>query len=143
LLKEASPRTNRKFIIRCLINREVEDLVNTSRDSIATADVFTVTAVRRHAGKLVKHSPEMKSWTAALRKHLYAKFYRHPEVLRANDQACRRMETVFASLLADPSKLGTRSLARLAHEEPLPRIVADYVAGMTDRYIRDLSEELS
>jgi len=142
LLKDSGVRTRRKFIIRCLINREVEDLVATSRASIDDAGISSVMEVRRHPRRLVGYSPELKSRTSALRRHLYARFYKHPEVNDANEEACRQMEAVFAAILADPSKLGDRSLSRLENEAS-PRVVADYVAGMTDRYLRDKFEELS
>ena len=142
LLRDSGARTRRKFIIRCLINREVEDLVETSRQSIASAGISSVMEVRRHPKRLVGYSPELKSRTAALRRHLYARFYKHPEVNGANEEACRQMEAVFAAILADPFKLGDRSLSRLENESS-PRVVADYVAGMTDRYLRDRFEELS
>ena len=143
LLRDAGPRTRRKFIIRCLINREVEDLVATSGQAIATSGVRSAGEVRRHPSRLVGFSPGLKSETAALRKHLYRTFYKHPEVHRANEEACRQMEAVYTAILADPSRLGDRSLARLAGNEPLDRVVADYVAGMTDRYLRDKFEELA
>lgn len=76
------------------------------------------------------------------KRHLFARFYKHPEVAKANDEACRRMEAVFLDLMERPEGLGGRSLARLPGE-PLARVVADYVAGMTDRYVRDLSARLS
>jgi dGTPase len=142
LLRDSGARTRRKFIIRCLINRDVEDLVETSRQSIASAGISSVMEVRRHPKRLVGYSPELKSRTAALRRHLYARFYKHPEVNGANEEACRQMEAVFAAILADPFKLGDRSLSRLENESS-PRVVADYVAGMTDRYLRDRFEELS
>ncbi len=142
LLKDSGARTRRKFIIRCLINREVEDLVATSRASIAAAGISSDMEVRRHPRRLVGYSSELKSRTSALRRHLYARFYKHPEVGNANDEACRQMESVFTTILADTSKLGDRSFSRLENE-PTPRVVADYVAGMTDRYLRDCFEELS
>lgn len=143
LLRSAGPRTRRKFIIRCLINREVEDLVETSREAVRAAGVGSVREVRLHPGRLIGYSAELKSGNAALRKHLYRTFYKHPDVHHANEEACRQMEAVFTAILADPSRLGDRSMARLAENEPLPRVVADYVAGMTDRYLRDKFEELT
>jgi dGTPase len=77
------------------------------------------------------------------KRHLFARFYKHPEVEGANAKACRQMEIVYASLLADPSRMGDRSLARLGENEPLHRVVADYVAGMTDQFLKDRFGELS
>jgi dGTPase len=143
LLRDSGARTRRKFIIRCLINREVEDLVETSRSAIAAAGITSVREVRRHPKRLVAYSPGLKSGVSALRRHLYARFYKHPSVQGANEEACRQMEIVFTTLLSDPSRLGDRSLARLGEKESVPRVVADYVAGMTDRYLRDRYAELT
>ena len=142
LLRSSGARTRRKFNIRCLINREVEDLVITSSKAISEAGVASVKELRRHPSRLVRYSPELKTRTAALRRHLYANFYHHPEVQGANDKACRQMEAVFGAFLADPALLGVRSHARLAQED-LHRVVADYIAGMTDRYLRDRFMEIS
>jgi dGTPase len=51
------------------------------------------------------------------------------------------MEAVFADLMNHPEKLGERTLSRREHDG-LPRIVADYVAGMTDPFLRDRYEEI-
>jgi dGTPase len=142
LLASAGPRTHRKFIIRCLINREVEDLVSTSREAIRSSGVCTVDDVRRHPVKLIGYSPELKSRNAELRRHLYANFYHHPEVQGTNETACRQMESVFADLVNNPAHLGSRSLTRL-ERDGLHRVVADYVAGMTDSYLRSRFEALS
>ena len=141
MLAAAGPRTHRKFILRCLINREVEDLVQTSREAIAYAGITDATAVRQHPLRLIAYSPELKSRNSMLRRHLYERFYRHPEVHDANKNVCRQMETVFADLMKHPEKLGIRTLSRL-ERDGLPRVVADYVAGMTDSYLRSRFQDL-
>jgi dGTPase len=140
-LSSSGPRTHRKFILRCLINREVEDLVETSRTSIANAVVQSVAEVRRHPTRLIGYSADLKSRNAALRRHLYERFYRHPEVHDTNENACRQMEAVFASLIAHPERLGARTLSR-RERDGLERVTADYVAGMTDSYLRSRYEAL-
>lgn len=140
-LSTASSRTYRKFVLRCLINREVEDLVSTSRAAILTSGVSSVSEVRQHPTRLIAYSAELKSRNAALRRHLYERFYRHPEVHNANENACRQMEAVFADLMNHPEKLGVRTLSRL-QQDGLPRVVADYVAGMTDPFLRDRYQEI-
>jgi len=134
-LASSGPRTHRKFILRCLINREVEDLVSTSRAAIAAAGVFSVGDVRRHPTRLIGYSAELKSRNSVLRRHLYERFYRHPEVHDANENACRQMEAVFADLMKHPEKLGIRTLSR-QERDGLTRVTADYVAGMTDSFLR-------
>jgi dGTPase len=135
MLASSGPRTHRKFILRCLINREVEDLVQTSRASIIASGVSSVREVRHHPTRLIGYSFDLKSRNAALRRHLYEKFYRHPEVHGANENACRQMEAVFADLMKHPDKLGERTLSR-RDRDGLARVTADYVAGMTDSYLR-------
>jgi dGTPase len=141
-LSSAGPRTYRKFVLRCLINREVEDLVQTSHLSIVSSGVTSVGEVRHHPTRLIGYSSDLKSRNAALRKHLYEKFYRHPEVHGANENACQQMEAVFAELINHPEKLGMRTLSR-QEQDGLYRIVADYVAGMTDSYLRSLHQSLN
>ena len=134
-LASSSPRTHRKFILRCLINREVEDLVETSRTALLDSGIRSAQEVRRYSKRLIGYSPELKTRNAALRRHLHEHFYRHPEVNQANDNACLQMEVVFHRLLDHPEHLGTRSLPRI-ERDGLPRVVADYIAGMTDSYLR-------
>jgi dGTPase len=140
-LASSGPRTHRKFILRCLINREVEDLVETSRSTIATAQVQSVGDVRRYPTRLIGYSTDLKSRNAALRRHLYERFYRHPEVHDTNENACRQMEAVFANLIKHPEQLGARTLSRM-ERDGLARGTADYVAGMTDSYLRSRYEAL-
>ena len=140
-LASSGPRTHRKFILRCLINREVEDLVETSRSSIAKAQVQSVGDVRRYPTRLIGYSTDLKSRNAALRRHLYERFYRHPEVHDTNENACRQMEAVFANLIKHPEQLGARTLSRM-ERDGLARGTADYVAGMTDSYLRSRYEAL-
>lgn len=141
-LASSGARTRRKFVIRCLINGEVEDLVTNSRRAIDESGVGDAMDVRRFPRRIVTHSPEFRRAVVEQKRHLFSKFYKHPVVEQANTEACRQMEAVYSSLLADPSRMGDRSLARLGDNEPAPRVVADYVAGMTDRFLRDRFEEL-
>ncbi len=140
-LDSAGPRTYRKFILRCLINREVEDLVQTSQHMIEQSGVTSVTEVRHFPTKLIGYSEELKRRNAKLRRYLFENFYRHQEVNQANDQACLLMEEVFQAFLKDPSRLGRRSWARI-EREGVPRVIADYIAGMTDAYLRSCHHKI-
>jgi dGTPase len=141
ILNAAGPRTHRKFILRCLINREVEDLVMTSQRMIEQSGVTSATEVRNYPTKLIGYSTVLKARNAKLRYYLFENFYRHPEVNQANENACLLMDEVFHSLLTDPSRLGNRSQVRI-DREGIPRVVADYVAGMTDAYLRGWHESI-
>lgn len=134
-LASAGPRTHRKFILRCLINREVEDLVATSMESIRASGIASVTHARQNPKRLIGYSAALKTRNTALRNHLFERFYRHPEVNCANAEACHQMEEVFNIYMRNPSLLGSRSVTRIQRDGH-PRVVADYVAGMTDSYLR-------
>jgi dGTPase len=76
-----------------------------------------------------------------LERFLFDKVYRHPQVLEATAEAERIVERLFAAFTAAPSLLAPAEQARLA-EEPVPIVVSDYIAGMTDRFARRRDEEL-
>jgi len=134
-LASTTPRTHRKFILRSLINREVEDLIETSQKAIAESGITSANDVRYYPKRLIGYSSELKSCNSALRRYLFEHLYRHPEVNGANESACQMMVAVFSHLFSHPDQLGISSLARV-EQFGLPRVVADYVAGMTDSYLR-------
>ncbi len=127
------PHEHRGFVIRCLVNREVEDVVVTSARAIAKSGVQSVDDVRRHPKSLVAFSPATRAGNATLRKFLYRNLYHNPTVAAANDRACHLLESLFQRVIERPSLLGRRASRRLK-KEGLERTVTDYLAGMTDRY---------
>jgi dGTPase len=123
-----------KLIIRNIIDVQVQDVVTTSVASIATAKPKSADDVRKQPAKLIHYSDDLLSANAALRKFLYANVYYHPRVSEVNRRACEMLKKVFESYVADPKQLGEVATGRL-EQEGLHRTVADYVAGMTDRYL--------
>ena len=68
----------------------------------------------------------------ALKSFLHRNLYRHPEVMRMTTKAGRIVRELFAAFHAEPRLLPLEHCARVEHEGP--RAIADYIAGMTDRY---------
>jgi dGTPase len=68
-----------------------------------------------------------------LERFLYERVYRHPEVLRLRAKAQAMLAEMFAGYVARPDLL-PKSFQQRAQNAGLPRSVADYLAGMTDRY---------
>jgi len=122
------------YIIRCIIDREVEDVIDTSAGLISAANVKTVEDVRRQKKPLIRYSTHRVRGNRKLRKFLYQNLYYHPSVADANQRACAMLKNVFRAYMDDPSLLGESTSHRVAREG-LPRTVCDYLSGMTDRYL--------
>ena len=121
-------------IIRRLIDRQVEDVVNTSATRIDAAGVRTVDDVRRQPAPLIAYSGSLLKSNKELRRFLYDSLYYHPQVAGANRRACERLADVFNAYLQAPERLGEATAARV-EADGLHRTVCDYLSGMTDRYL--------
>ena len=122
---------------RRVITRFVEDALTESARRIAEAGVASADDVR-HAGRtLVAFSPTLVEADRSIKTFLFSAMYRHPEVMRVRLKATEIVERLFPLFLADPAAMPLEwtGLFKGAREEAgRARIVADYIAGMTDRY---------
>jgi dGTPase len=131
--RKLDPTERRGYIIRGIVNHEVEDLVIHSARAIRDAKIKSVADVRKHKRRLIQFSPATRRGNAALRKFLYQNLYYNPAVAGANERGCALLESLFHRYLEKPSLIGKKASRRLK-KEGLHRTVADYLAGMTDRY---------
>lgn len=134
--RRLDPTERRGYIIRCIMNHEVEDLVIHSSRAIAAAKLRSVADVRKQKRRLIQFSPATRAGNAALKKFLYQNLYFNPAVAEANQRGSAMLEALFGRFLATPSLIGKKA-ARRIKKEGLPRTVADYLAGFTDRYCID------
>jgi len=126
----------RAYVIRCLIDHQVADVIRTSSARIDAAGVCSADDVRAHRDPLIAYSDPLRRANVQLRKFLYKNLYYHPRVAGANTAACEMLGDVFAAHLKKPALLG-EATARRVEEIGLHRTVCDYVSGMTDRYLLD------
>ena len=118
--------------IRLMITAMTADLVDTSARLIAEAAPATIDDVRT-APPLIRFSDAMRAETVALKRFLYANLYRHFQVNRMRVKASRIVRELFEAFLADPVLLpGDYQVQGDPHKQA--RKIADYIAGMTDRY---------
>jgi len=129
------------YVIRCMIDRQVQDVITSSAERISAARVQSVTDVRRQKKPLIRYSLPLLRGNRALRKFLYKNLYYHPRVAEANQRACAMLKNVFDVYLEKPSLLGETTAKRL-RGEGLHRTVCDYLSGMTDRYLLEEHERL-
>lgn len=129
-------REFRAYVIRCIIDRQVADVVRTSAALIAQSGVSSADEVRRHPRPLIAYSDALLKANQQLRRFLYKNLYYHPSVAGANQSACDRLRDVFQAYLKDPELLG-KTTSRRVETDGLHRTVCDYISGMTDRYLLD------
>jgi dGTPase len=125
--------------IRRLIDHMVSDLLAETRRRAAEARPDSAAAVRALGQPLVAFSDGMRQNDRALRSFLFTRMYRHYKVNRMTSKARRVVQELFEHYLARPDCLPDewqRQAAALP-EPARARLVADYIAGMTDRYAQD------
>jgi dGTPase len=117
--------------VRRMINTLIIDLVNTTRINIENSDVKTIDEVRS-APPLAAFSPALLDEHRELKRFLHRHLYRHYKVARMSAKAGRIISDLYAAFTGDARLLPPEHQARESLEGA--RAVADYIAGMTDRY---------
>jgi dGTPase len=125
--------------IRRLIDRMIGDVVEESQRRIAAIGAKSATDIRRHSAAVIAFSDTMREQERGLRRFLFDRMYRHYRVNRMASKARRIVQELFRLLLAEPQCLPTewRNQATDAGTRETARVVADYIAGMTDRFALD------
>ncbi len=129
---DAGERRQVAETVRRMINELVLDLTRASADRIAQAAPRSVDDARA-AEPLIAFSDEVRERSSALKRFLFDNLYRHYQVVRMTSKAARIVAELFAAFDADPRLLPTEH-RRKADERDRHRVIADYIAGMTDRY---------
>jgi dGTPase len=117
--------------VRRMINTLVSDLIRQSEQNIAAQKLATLEDVHR-APVLIAFGDEMNEAQRELKRFLYTNLYRHYRVMRMSAKAQRIIGDLFDVFMAD-NRLLPPAFQRQAEAERA-RSVADYIAGMTDRY---------
>jgi dGTPase len=131
----------RYFIIRCIIDMQVKDVVTTTEQLVQSAGVHSADDVRRQLAPLVRYSPARRELNLELRRYLYQNVYSSPVVHGPNLRAVRMLEELFNYYLKRPAQIGTLSRKRI-RQDGVYRAICDYLAGMTDRYAMQEYERL-
>jgi dGTPase len=124
--------------IRRMLSAMVYDAIAATRERIDATRPASADAARR-LGPLVTFSEGLRARAAELKHFLFANLYRHPRVMETTGRAQDVVRELFARYLAEPQEMQAGFAARADS----PRAVADYIAGMTDRYALREHERLT
>lgn len=116
-------------VIRRMLTAMVEDLVATTAAAVNAAAPADADAVRQ-APPLVRFSAPLRAEADGLKRFLFQRLYRHPQVMDTTERARQAVTELFGAYCADPHEMP----AEYAAAADLERSVADYIAGMTDRF---------
>jgi dGTPase len=121
--------------IRHMINRVVVDLIEHSRERLAALKIETIDDVRDAKQPLLANTEEIARRAHMLKQFLRVNLYDHYRVRRMSRKAARIVKELFGAFIEDTRLLPTQYQEKLAAEPALKaRAIADYIAGMTDRY---------
>ncbi len=127
-------------INRRMVSVMVEDLITTSENNIREAAPASLDDIRNHDGKLMAFSDALTEKKQELKQFLRKNLYQHYRVHRMSQKAADVIQAMFDAFMNDPRILPPESLEHCTQlrdkhgDYGLARGVADYIAGMTDRY---------
>ena len=138
--KSLSERQIRHEVVRRMINYIVSDLIKNSKRLIQKHNVKDVNAVRCYRKSLIKMSKISENKHNDLKRILRKELYEHEQVRRMTQQAKKTIKCLFDSYMKKPTFLTSELYKKIKknikseNEKENARIVADYIAGMTDRF---------
>ncbi|MEK6807341.1 MAG: deoxyguanosinetriphosphate triphosphohydrolase [Pseudomonadota bacterium] len=130
----ATRRQQRHETIRRMISTLISDLVGETRRRLQKAAPRKIDQVRALNRPLVGYSAAMAQESLTLKQFLNRKLYRHPKVVKMSQQSQRVIGRLFALYMKKPRLIPAEFVQDSPNPTELPRLVADYIAGMTDRF---------
>jgi dGTPase len=124
--------------IRRMLSEQVYDVIATTQHGLHRAQPQSLQDVRL-AGPLVAFSDEMTALAKPLQQFLFSQLYRHPKVMETTAQAQNMVRDLYAAYVSQPAEMPSD----FAQREDTQRAVADYIAGMTDRFAAREHERLT
>jgi dGTPase len=131
------PMRRRHEALRRVFGRMVDDVIAVARNRLDAARPRSVDEIRAMGATVIRFSKPLYQDLKAIRSFLFTRMYRAPSVMRERAKVTQVINELFPLFLARPALLPAEwqpDIARAADDTALARIVADYVAGMTDRF---------
>ena len=131
---KAAERLQFNEALRRKLDRWVGDLIRNTQERIRSTGLSSVEDVRGCETRLAGLSPAIEAERRQTKEFLYRNLYFSPALEPEKDDAERIISELFSLWMKEPGKLPA-SYQEKAEQEPLPRVICDYIAGMTDNYI--------
>jgi dGTPase len=124
--------------IRRMLSDQVYDVIDTTRANLKQHQPGSADEARS-LGPMVAFGKDMAEQVKAMKSFLFKHLYRHPQVMETTSQAQKVVRDLFDAYLNSPQEMSSDFSAR----QETPRAVADYIAGMTDRFAAKEHERLT
>ena len=128
-------------IQRQLMNVLIGGLITGTSHAVERSNVETVDQIRALNARLARMTSETAALNSELKALLINRVYSHEKVIAERGAATSRLAELFNFLIAEPERVSTGYRESL-REEPVHRVVCDYIAGMTDSYFMKVYMEL-
>jgi dGTPase len=131
------PMRRRHEALRRVFGRMVEDVIAVATGRLDAAQPQSVDDIRAMGTTIIRFSKPLYQELKAIRSFLFHRMYRAPSVMEVRAKVTTVVQELFAAYLSDPHLLPEEwehAVAECADQTELARTIADYVAGMTDRF---------
>ena len=143
--KQRFPTATEKLLfneaLRRMLDSLVTGLIRNTVANVSEAEVASLSEVRAHPARLAAFDPALEAERHQAKEFLYERLYYSRELQPEKELAERIVTELFEHWVAHPEALPESYRGKLKHE-PLPRIICDYIAGMTDNFILDQHERM-
>lgn len=136
-----APERRRPYVLRCLIDHLLDDVITASTERLAAADPHSADDVRRLETPLIGFSGKTSLAVREMRTLLRHRLYYHPDLAEINRRSGRVLEQLFDVLLGHEHLLPPTFSVRIK-KEGLPRAASDYLASLGDAAIHELHDKL-
>ncbi|MGD2077383.1 MAG: deoxyguanosinetriphosphate triphosphohydrolase [Chloroflexota bacterium] len=131
----------RREVIRELIGMMINDVLSTTATNLTEWQIDSVEKLQQQPHNVVTYSNELVEPIRALKDFLYERMYRHHRLMRMQAKAERVIVEMFEAYAEEPRMLPAK-VRDLASTTDMRRVIADYIAGMTDRYAMEEWQKL-
>jgi dGTPase len=128
--------------LKRILNRFVGDLITNTSARLQQAKIQTLDDVRQHSERLAAFSPAVEAERKQSKDFLYKNLYYSPSLSGEKEDAERIVKELFTFWMDHPEALPHNYRDKVdKKEDPLPRVICDYIAGMTDTFIFEQYEK--
>jgi dGTPase len=133
---KSNPMLRRRYMVRQVLNTFVLDCLQQSQKLIKDSQINSIEDIHQSQKPLIGFTPDMQKKKDELESFLREKMYQHPKVKKMMNKSSYFMERMFNHFIRFPEELPNDFQARIESDGP-ERSVADYLAGMTDRFLQE------